>query len=140
MKNIEQVLRSKKIKVTPQRMAVYSVLKNSTNHPNVDMIYKKLKPEYPAMSLATIYKTVEVLKQVGLIQELNTGEGSIRYDANTSNHPHIACIECGRVDDIHDVNIPPCGGELKTEIEEKTGYTVQKQQLYFFGICPDCHK
>ena len=57
MQTIEELLRTKKIKVTPQRMAVYAVLKQTKEHPNVEMIYKKLKPNYPAISLATVYKT-----------------------------------------------------------------------------------
>ena len=139
MQNIEEILRAKKIKVTPQRMAVFSVLQNSVSHPTVDKIYKKLKPEYPAMSLATVYKTVEVLKQVGLLQELNTGEGSLRYDANINNHPHITCCVCGKVDDVDAVNIP-YEESIKKEIEDKTGYAIDKHQLYFFGKCPHCQK
>ena len=69
MRTIEEILRAEKIKVTPQRMAVYSILKKTDAHPNVEMSYQKLIPDYPAMSLATVYKTVDILKKVGLIQE-----------------------------------------------------------------------
>jgi Fur family peroxide stress response transcriptional regulator len=79
MQSIEEALRRKRIKVTPQRMAVYAILKQTKIHPNVEMIYQKLKPDYPAMSLATVYKTVDILKRVGLIQELNIGEGGLLF-------------------------------------------------------------
>ncbi|HHT45675.1 MAG TPA: transcriptional repressor [Firmicutes bacterium] len=138
MHTVEEILRKKKIKVTPQRMAVYSILKKSKFHPSVEMIYQKLKPDYPAMSLATVYKTVDILKKVGLIQELNVGDGGLRYDAQVKPHSHIYCKKCGKVVDVN--HFP---GELQDsllkKIEEETGFDILFVQLYFFGTCPECN-
>ncbi len=142
MQTIEEILRAKKIKVTPQRMAVYSILKDTRSHPSVEKIYQKLKPNYPAMSLATVYKTVDVLKKVGLVQELNVGDGGLRYDADISPHSHIYCEGCGRIDDLQqncfmeDFN----GKNLLKVINEETGFEVSAVQLYFYGLCPQCKK
>ncbi len=139
MQTIEEILRTKKIKVTPQRMAVYTILKESKEHPNVEMIYQKLKPNYPAMSLATVYKTVDVLKTVGLVQELNVGEGGLRYDGWTEPHSHTYCEKCNKVSDIE--NIPQDyvqSEELFQKVKEETGLDVSTAQLYFYGICADC--
>jgi len=139
MQTIEEILRKKKIKVTPQRMAVYSILKNTKHHPNVEMIYQTLKPNYPAMSLATVYKTVDVLKRVGLIQELNVGEGGLRYDATTSPHSHIYCEKCGRVEDINEMSLEKFQDqEIKDRIKKETGFKVFSVQVYFYGECPEC--
>ncbi len=141
MQNTEEVLRTKKIKVTPQRMAVYSVLRDTRSHPNVEMIYKKLKPNYPAMSLATVYKTVDVLKKVGLIQELNVGEGGLRYDAFVEPHSHAYCESCSRVDDVESIPIEKIqDNNLFKKVREETGFTVNATQIFFYGFCPECQE
>jgi len=140
MQTIEEILRAKKIKVTPQRMAVYSILKDTKSHPSVEKIYQRLKPNYPAMSLATVYKTVDILKKVGLIQELNIGEGGLRYDADTSPHSHVYCENCGRVDDLEqDLFLEIFNGkDLLEKMNEKTDFKIYSIQIYFYGLCPQC--
>ncbi len=140
MQAIEEMLREKRIKVTPQRMAVYAVLRETRRHPNVEMIYQKLKPTYPAMSLATVYKTVDVLNKVGLIQELNVGEGGLRYDATIKPHPHVYCEKCGKVADVEGFSMDNLHEEsLLKKIQEETGYNLSSVQLYFYGKCPECN-
>ena len=134
MNELTKILKQNNFKVTPQRLAIYNILKGSKKHPCADSIYNKLLPMYPTMSLATVYKSIEVFKDLGVVQELNVGEGSFRYDANTNQHPHIICLKCCRVDDISD----GVGFDLKDIVESKTNYKMVKQQLYFYGYCPDC--
>ncbi len=131
---VTSLLREKGFKVTPQRLAIYKVLANSKAHPSAETIFQQLQPYYPTMSLATVYKTVEILKEIGLIQVLNAGEDSFRYDADTSMHPHIRCLQCGRVDDLHDIDIAAFIGQ----VTEKTAYRLTGQQFYFYGYCPVC--
>lgn len=133
MVDVAKALKKNGYKITPQRIAVYNVLKNTKEHPCVDNIYNKLQPMFPTMSLATVYKSLEVFKSLGLIQELNMGEGSFRYDANTTPHPHAICLNCGKVDDAELGNI-----DLHEQAEAKTGYEIIKQQIYFYGYCPKC--
>lgn len=131
---ITALLRDKGFKVTPQRLAIFKVLAASKAHPSAEMIFNQLQPSYPTMSLATVYKTVEILKEIGLIQVLNAGEDSFRYDADTSAHPHIRCLQCGRVDDLHEVST----GAFVGEVARKTAYRLTGQQFYFYGVCPAC--
>ena len=72
-KEVTALLREQGFKVTPQRLAVYNALSHTTAHPNAEMLYRELQPYYPTMSLATIYKTLSILCEVGLAQELNVG-------------------------------------------------------------------
>lgn len=134
MNCLTRVLRENSMKVTPQRIAIYEVLANSNEHPSAEMIYKKLSSVYPTMSLATVYKSIDVFKKAGLIQELNVGECSFRYEINTTPHPHIICTECHKVEDIAD-NIFT---DLIEKVSDHTRYSVEKQQLYFYGKCPNC--
>ncbi|MEX5285267.1 Fur family transcriptional regulator [Selenomonas sputigena] len=136
MQEVTTLLREKGFKVTPQRLAVYDVLCHTTAHPTADMIYSELQPTYPTMSLATVYKTLDILGKVGLVQALNVGEESFRYDANTTSHPHICCVGCGRVDDVFKADT----GDLVEQVETETGYAISGKQLYFYGQCPACQK
>ncbi|SEI87243.1 Fur family transcriptional regulator, peroxide stress response regulator [Propionispira arboris] len=133
-KEVTALLREKGFKVTPQRLAIYNVLSNTTEHPSAEMIFSKLQEFYPTMSLATVYKTIEILKEIELVQILNVGEESFRYDANTDTHPHVRCLVCNRVDDIYGVD----ESAYVNQISEKTAYRLSGQQFYFYGVCPEC--
>ena len=133
---LTNLLRERGYKVTPQRLAVYEALADETWHPNAEMLFNKLQPKFPAMSFATVYKTVEILHDINVIQILNTGEDSFRYDANTSSHPHIKCICCNKVADIFDIDDEP----LIKAAQEKTGFQLTGRQIYFYGKCPRCQK
>ena len=85
------------------------------------------------MSLATIYKTVDILNEIGLINILNVGEDAFRYDANMTSHAHICCTECGRIDDIM-MNFDNC----VTDVENQSSYDIEKYQFYFYGVCAEC--
>ncbi|OGO77595.1 MAG: transcriptional repressor [Clostridiales bacterium GWB2_37_7] len=134
MIDVVKVLKEKGYKVTPQRLAVYDILKNTKEHPTVEVIYNKLQPMYPTMSLATVYKSLEMFKDLDLVQELNVGEDKFRYDANVKPHPHITCVSCGKVDDVDDEMF----FNLSEQVSNKTGYQITDQKLYFYGHCPVC--
>ena len=91
MNVIINTFREKKLKLTPQRLAVYKYLMNTTDHPSAETVYTAIQPEYPTMSLATVYKALKTLVEVNLIQEINVGEGNFRYDGTVTSHPHIQC-------------------------------------------------
>ena len=98
------ILRENGYKVTPQRLAVYETLAATHEHPSAEMLYKTLRPKYPSMSFATVYKTVEILNRLHVIQIINTGEDSFRYDADISDHHHVQCTCCGKVEDLFNVD------------------------------------
>lgn len=134
MNKIFDTFKEKKLKLTPQRIAVYKYLKSTKEHPSAEMIYNALQRDYPTMSLATVYKALKTLVEVTLIQELNVGEGNFRYDGNICPHPHIQCMNCGKVDDIEGV----CFSYLNDEIKIHTDYEVIANQVYFYGLCEKC--
>jgi Fur family peroxide stress response transcriptional regulator len=130
-----QRLRDRGFRLTPQRLAVLRALVADSNHPSVDSVYRELAPAYPMMSLATVYKTIEVLKEMGEILELGFGNKPSRYDAIIPQpHPHLMCTECGRIDDI-DVGALEA---LATEVSVRTGYEAIRPRLDFYGRCPAC--
>lgn len=133
---VTTMLRERGFKVTPQRLAIYNYLASTKAHPNAEMIFKDLQPVYPTMSLATVYKTMEILREIGLVQVLNIGEDSFRYDAFTLNHPHVRCMSCGRVDDIEEID----AASFVESVASSTNYRLMGQQFYFFGVCQECQK
>lgn len=136
MDNLRDVFKEKNLKVTPQRYAIYKYLCSTKDHPSAETIYNELKEEYPMLSLATVYKTLKTLVEIGIVQELNAGEDNFRYDANASTHPHIMCLSCGRVDDIEGTDF----GFLNEFAGKNTDYTIESHKLYFYGICKKCRR
>ena len=135
-KEVTALLRERGFKVTPQRLAVYNALAHTTEHPSAEALYQELLPDYPTMSLATVYKSLNILCAVGIVQELNVGEDSFRYDARISSHPHIRCMHCGRVDDVK--TLPTA--DFSAQVMAETGYQLTGQQYYFYGVCPQCQQ
>ncbi|WP_317855446.1 Fur family transcriptional regulator [Chakrabartyella piscis] len=134
MQETAQILREKGLKVTPQRIAVYNMLLNTKEHPNAETIYKALQPTNPTMSLATVYKTLDYFKQLHLVQELNVGEPSSRYDAIVCCHPHTVCSCCGKVEDLFVEGMT----EIHKKVEEEFHFHVDSEQLILYGTCARC--
>lgn len=134
--NITEVLRNRGFKVTPQRLAIYKILFEERDHPTAEMIFEKLQTKYPTMSLATVYKTIEVFRDMGLVHSLNVGEDKARYEANIAPHIHMVCDDCGEIMDVFDAEIK-C---LQDFAAEKSGYKIDECQMYFHGACPTCVK
>lgn len=134
MDNITQIFREKKLKLTPQRLAVYKYLMNTCEHPSAETIYKAIQPEYPTMSLATVYKALKTLVEVGLIQEINVGEGNFRYDGIAHEHPHIQCLNCSKVEDLGELTF----STLNSQAEKHSDFKVLSNKVYFYGLCMNC--
>jgi Fur family transcriptional regulator, peroxide stress response regulator len=135
MTNATQTLRNNNIKATPQRIAVFNAIYSTNKHPNAETIFRYLLPSYPSMSLATVYKTLKTLKECKLIQEINVGEDSFRYDFNITNHSHLICINCKDVSDINNSNWFKI---IKEEIRSNTSFTPLYEQVYIYGVCNEC--
>lgn len=134
---LEQMLAKLKkhnFRITPQRLAVLTILAASVNHPSVDQIYDQVKAAFPTTSLATIYKTVTLLKELNEVLEIRFSE-SHRYDGNKPfPHPHIICIKCKKILDPELKDIK----KLTAEAAQQTGYKIVDHRLDFFGLCPEC--
>ncbi|MGY6530694.1 MAG: Fur family transcriptional regulator [Cyanobacterium sp.] len=97
---IINVLKAKGLRVTPQRYAVYANLLSRNDHPTAENILTDLNKDAPTLSQATIYLSLQTLRDVGLIREVLLQEGVCRYDANVSPHHHFYCKHCGKIEDI----------------------------------------
>jgi Fur family peroxide stress response transcriptional regulator len=132
-----QKLRECNFRITPQRIAVLKILAISDGHPSVDWIYEQVKADFPTTSLATVYKTVTLLKELNEVLELGFPEGSNRYDGRRPYpHPHLICTRCKK---ILDPNLKGLG-DMTQELVSESGFQIINHRLDFFGICPDCQR
>jgi Fur family peroxide stress response transcriptional regulator len=123
--------RKQGLKITPQRVAVYEILLNSHSHPTVEEIYEEVKKKYPFVSLATVYRTVETLEQMGFAKRVCYWGNSVRYDANTEEHHHLICTNCGSIRDIYleeEVSLP----------DDLDGFQPMGYSINIYGLCPNC--
>ena len=124
-------------RVTPQRLAVLKVLAASNGHPTVERIYETVKTKFPTTSIATIYKTVNLLKQLNEVLELGFPDGSNRYDGNRPDpHPHVICVQCKKIIDPDLDTLK----DMTAEVADETGFKILTHRLDFFGICGDCKR
>ena len=130
-------LRQRKYRITPQRIAILKAFVHSAEHLSVEQVHEQVKINFPTTSLATVYKTVTLLKDVGEILEIGFADGLNRYDGNKPHpHPHLICTQCKTITDP-DVSLLD---QLTAEVEQKSGYRILSHQVEFFGICPACQK
>jgi len=126
-------LKSAGHRITPQRLAIVNILIDSGEHPSVEQIYRRVRKDFPTTSLATVYNTLERLKEMEEVLELPFSGGS-RYDGrNPRPHPHLLCTVCGAVEDL-DIDLGPAA----EEVAAKRGYAGVRHRLELYGVCPQC--
>jgi Fur family peroxide stress response transcriptional regulator len=130
-------LQTKGSRLTSHRLALIRLLAVSEGHPNAMQLYESLRNQFPTISLATIYKTLVLLKEEGQILEIDLHDDS-RYDGNKPYpHPHLICTRCTRIFDGDEVTMLQ---KLTQEIEAKYSFRISRPQLVFYGLCQDCQK
>lgn len=130
--NFETQLKTAKLKVTPQRLAILNEV-HKNEHTSIDLIYDKIKAKYPSISLATVYKNISTLCDASILKEVKTPNHKQRYEINCGEHLHVLCQVCGKLEDIKiDVDL------FKTYYSNKSGYVLNDVQAVFTGVCPEC--
>ena len=135
LSEMKAALSERGVAMTPRRKQLLEVLLASDRHPSVSEIHEGVKRYFPGTSLATIYNTIELLKDTGQVLEIEFSGASNRYDGRIPiSHPHLICEVCEKVEDL-DI------AEMKDPFEEitkSTGYRILRRRMDFYGVCPDC--
>ncbi len=126
----------KKLRMTHQREVILQELKKSKNHPSADELYERVKKRSPRISLATVYRNLEILAETGAIRKIEISGRQKRFDWILAQHDHIYCVKCHRIDNIDMKNRK----DLSLQPENSRGYQVGGYRVEFFGYCPDCRK
>lgn len=130
-------LRTTGHRITPQRQAILEVLAESLGHPDVETVHQKVSTRFPAMSLATVYKTVALLKELNQVLELGFSAWGSRYDGNRPYpHPHVICTQCGAIADPEFADT----ARMAQDMAARSGFRITHHRLDFFGLCPRCQE
>lgn len=122
--------------LTPQRLAIYQVLASDASHPAAEDIYRRIKPDLPSLSLATVYRTLDQFEEHGLVSRVHALGDQARFDANLDEHHHLVCESCQRVFDFQDsrLRIPPVAPMALD------GFQVRSHRIHLLGLCRDCQE
>ena len=120
------------LKLTPQRLAILDFLEGNTDHPSAEDIYKAVSIQHPTMSFATVYNTLDSLREKGYVLELSIDPAKKRFDPCTELHHHLICTSCKKVRDIHK------DFALDLPDQVKGDFRVTGNHIEFYGICAAC--
>jgi len=135
-KKIESTLRQRGYKITPQRRSIIGAIIGANEHLTPTAIHEKVHLEHPSIGLVTVYRTLEMLAELGLICETHAGGSCRSYLMRrpAEHHHHLICSDCGKVIDFTD-----CGlGELERKLTEETRFKISGHLLEFLGQCREC--
>ena len=124
------------LRLTPQRIAILKYLDGNTSHPTADNIYRDVKQTYPTLSFATVYNTLQTLREHGEVMEVTIDPIRKHYDPNTSPHHHVICISCN---DLWDVFVD-YSDVLKLPSNVAKGIKTVGVHVDFYGLCKNCQK
>ena len=124
---------------TKQKEAILEVLRSTDSHPTAAWIYEQVKRKLPHISLATVYRDLEMLARKGEILEIDFGSDPSRYDPNTGDHYHFRCLKCSNIYDIDDID-EVVDLEMDSRVARKTGFDVMYHCLEFHGFCRQCRQ
>lgn len=122
-------------RMTQQRRVILEELKKVTSHPTAEDLHYMVRKRLPKISIATVYRNLEILSSDGLVLKMDLVGAQRRFDGTPENHYHIRCSKCGRVDDVHIEPIPM----IEETVQRFCGYRVESHWMEFTGICPDCN-
>lgn len=139
IEKLKNSLKEKGYKLTPQRRAIVDmIIKNEGNHLTTEELYNLVKVECPEIGLATVYRTVLLLEEMGIVTKLDLNDGCSRYELihedENHQHHHLVCNKCGKVIEVEGDLLE----ELEHSIELKYKFKIQDHSVKFFGLCSEC--
>ena len=136
MQQLEQLvssLREEGFRITPQRVAILDYLLKTDDHPSAEYVHQIIKKKYPMVSLSTVYKTLNLLREKKLVTEIEVS-GESRFDAHTDAHINLVCMKCGKIDDVDEDSLK----EIQTRAAKKSKYLILQGKFELMGYCNNC--
>ena len=130
-------LRQQGHRLTPQRLTVLAVVKSSHRHLTAEEVHAAVLPKHPYANIATVYRTLQWLQEVGLVVPITIGSGPLRYEyIHGETHHHLICQECGHESEIGDDIL----NALKVHLLDRYGFAAQLNHLALPGLCMECRQ
>ena len=142
MEMLKEKLKETGFKITPQRRAIIEILlKNDSEHLSSEEIYDLVRIDCPEIGLATVYRTMQLLDEIGTISKLNLDDGCIRYELNlddedTHHHHHLICKSCGKIIEVKEDLLD----NIENEIQSLYKFNILNHDVKFYGMCENCSK
>jgi Fur family transcriptional regulator, ferric uptake regulator len=134
-KDIAARLAQKGYRITPQRLMILEAIEGASGHVSADEIYRDIRKRYPSLNISTVYRTLELLKEMGMVTETDMGDGRVRFHSlGHEHHHHLVCSKCGKVVDLDESMLSP----LTTMLADKYGFRADLKHLAIFGNCKGC--
>jgi Fur family ferric uptake transcriptional regulator len=136
-KNFERYLRGRSLKLTSQRGRIFDRAFETHEHFSAETLYRWMREEPgPAVSRATVYRTLGLLVEGGFIESLDAGRGELVYEHTLGHkhHDHMVCLDCGRIDEFHDARIE----DLQQEAAARKGFRIVEHDHRLLGYCRSC--
>jgi Fur family transcriptional regulator, ferric uptake regulator len=128
------VLRRKGQRPTPQRLMILSVLAERGGHLTAETIHEVIRDSYPTINLSTVYRTLETLRDHGIVSETDLGQGRRQFEMLGQRHHHLVCLRCGHLDDLHAAALAPLEAQLRAD----HGFHARLDHMAIFGLCRQC--
>ena len=133
--SLSERLREGGYKLTPPRLAVLQVFETEAGHLSPTQVLERARGFYPAVSRATVYRTLELLTALGVLRPLYLSDGGLYFTRADEGHHHLVCCDCGVV-----IEFEECvAEELAQRLAEQLGFRIQGHLLEFYGLCENCH-
>ena len=123
------------VRRSKKRDAMLRLMQDTDCHPSADWVYRQLKPEFPDLSLGTVYRNLNQLREEGLLRQVGVVNGQERFDADIHDHGHFVCGGCGAVIDVPDYTP---GADALQDLSREHGFTVEGHEFYLRGRCAAC--
>jgi Fe2+ or Zn2+ uptake regulation protein len=128
------LLRSRGLRVTPQRLVIHRLLRRRDRHLTADEVHEAVARDLPGTSAPTVYATLDLLSELGLARRIDAGTGATLYDARTEAHHHSACRRCGAVEDLD----APEDLSSVADAARRAGFQPQGVEVVVSGLCRRC--
>jgi len=136
-RDIARELSRRGYRLTPQRTMILSIIEDSDTHINAEEIYAQVVARYPRVNISTVYRTLELLKQLGMIYEIDLGGGRVGYHPeDKGHHHHLICRKCGAVIDINESAL----FSVKAILLQAFNFNADLKHLAIYGLCEKCNK
>ncbi len=126
----------KNYRYSRQRERLLAILRSTESHPTATWLYERLKPEFPSLSLGTVYRNLAILVDQDLVQKIDAGSTFDRFEAKTTPHYHLICRQCGKIVDFEERFFP----EIDEKIRRTTDFDIEGHRIDFFGTCSACRR
>ena len=141
MRDIERIVsrfREAGLKITPQRLSIFNLLKGNKTHPSAEDVYRQVLKIHPSISFTTVYKTLQTLRDMDEIREINIDPERSHYDPDTREHAHTFCRRCRTIGDLEPETPAVPRIPLPEILPVMEGFEVQDVQIHVVGLCGEC--